>query len=129
PRVPCSRELVLPTPRATLWKNRQGKSLDCSLHGSWEVANSPMPSLATWMRAKDEKWFQPFFDRHPDICVYDACESEVSMADMDGLLLTGGSDIAAEFLHQDVVDLSVLDKDVDVTRDRWEFAAVEKAMA
>ena len=26
-----------------------------------------MPNLATWMRAKDEKWFRPFFAKHPDI--------------------------------------------------------------
>jgi len=31
-----------------------------------------MPNLATWMRKKDEKWFQPFFDKHPEIRVFDA---------------------------------------------------------
>ena len=90
---------------------------------------SPMPSLATWMRAKDEKWFQPFFEKHPEIRVCDARKGEVSIFDMDGLLLTGGSDIAPEFLHQEVVDLSVLDKDVDIARDHWEFAAAENVIA
>ena len=89
---------------------------------------SSMANLATWLREKDEKWFQTFFDRRPDVCVCDARKGEVSMADMDGLLLTGGSDIAPEFLHQEIVDISVLDKDVDPVRDRWEFAAVEKAI-
>src|SRR5438128_9079932 len=88
-----------------------------------------MPNLATWLREKDEKWFQPFFVRHPEVCVCDARKGEVSMAEIGGLLLTGGSDIAPEFLHQEVVDLSVLDTDVDPARDRWEFAAVEKAIA
>jgi putative glutamine amidotransferase len=48
---------------------------------------------------------------------------------MDGLLLTGGSDIAPEFLRQKVLDPSVLDKRIDPERDRWEFAAVQAALA
>jgi putative glutamine amidotransferase len=88
-----------------------------------------MPNLTTWMRAKDEKWFQPFFDKHPEIRVFDARKGEASLAKMDGLLLTGGSDIAPEFLQQEIVDPSAIDKDVDVERDRWEFAAVQEALS
>ena len=88
-----------------------------------------MPNLATWMREKDEKWFQPFFDKHPEIRVFDARKGEASLAKMDGLLLTGGSDIAPEFLRQEIVDPSAIDKDVDVERDRWEFAAVQEALS
>ena len=88
-----------------------------------------MPSLATWMRGKDEKWFQPFFDKHPDIPVCNARKGDVALEEMDGLLLTGGSDIAPEFLKQEVPDPSVLDKDVDAARDRWEFAAVKDALS
>jgi putative glutamine amidotransferase len=51
------------------------------------------------------------------------------MEKMDGLLLTGGSDIAPEFLRQDVPDPSLLDKDVDPKRDRWELDAVEAAIS
>jgi putative glutamine amidotransferase len=87
-----------------------------------------MPNLATWLREKDEKWFQPFFERHPQIQIHNALTGEVNLDEADGLLLTGGSDIAPEFLRQEVVDLSVLDKDVDPARDRWEFEAVEKAI-
>jgi len=87
-----------------------------------------MPNLATWMREKDEKWFRPFFARHPDIRICDARTRDVWMAEMDGLLLTGGSDIAPEFLQQPVPDPSVLDKDVDPKRDHWEFAAIENAL-
>src|SRR5260370_36344483 len=86
-----------------------------------------MPNLATWMREKDEKWFQPFFDKHPEIRVFDARKGKASLAKMDGLLLTGGSDIAPEFLRQEIVDPSAIDKDVDVERDRWEFAALQEA--
>ncbi len=62
-----------------------------------------------------------------EIC--DARKLEVSIADVDGLLLTGGSDIAPEFLRQPIPDPSVLEQDVDPVRDRWEFAAVDQALA
>jgi putative glutamine amidotransferase len=87
-----------------------------------------MTKLATWLRAKDEKWFQPFFAKHPDIRVHDARKSQVAVEKMDGLLLTGGSDIAPELLRQKVVDPSVLEKDADLVRDRWEFTAIENAI-
>jgi len=87
-----------------------------------------MPNLATWMREKDQKWFQPFFAKHPEIHVCDARKGHVSTEEMDGLLLTGGSDIAPEFLRQLVPDPSLLEKDLDLARDRWEFNAVKKAI-
>jgi putative glutamine amidotransferase len=88
-----------------------------------------VPKLATWLREKDEKWFQPFFDKHPDVEISNARKGDVAIANADGLLLTGGSDIAPEFLRQPVPDLSILEKDVDPVRDRWEFAAVDGALA
>ena len=88
-----------------------------------------MPKLATWLREKDEKWFKPFFDKHPEIEICNARNGGVSIANADGLLLTGGSDIAPEFLKQPVPDPSVLEKDVEPARDRWEFAAVDQALA
>ena len=88
-----------------------------------------MPKLATWLREKDERWFQPFFERHPEIYICDARKCEVSIANVDGLLLTGGSDVAPEFLKQPIPDPSLLEKDVDPARDRWEFTAVERALA
>jgi putative glutamine amidotransferase len=88
-----------------------------------------MANLATWIRPKDEKWFQPFFAKHPDVHVFDACKGEVSLEQMDGLLLTGGSDIAPEFLRQEIVDPTLIDKDVDPVRDRWEFEAISKSLA
>ncbi len=47
---------------------------------------------------------------------------------MQGLLLTGGPDVALEFLHQPVPDPSILDKDVEPDRDRWEFEATRDAL-
>lgn len=60
--------------------------------------------------------------------MWNAVQREVPMAEMDGLLLTGGPDIAPEFLHQPVPDPSVLDLDADAARDRWEFAAIKEAL-
>jgi putative glutamine amidotransferase len=88
-----------------------------------------MPGVATWMREKDEKWFQAFFAKHPDVEIQNALNREVNVDDAGGLLLTGGADIAPEFLHQPVPDPSVLEKDVDPARDKWEFDAVQKAIA
>src|SRR4030095_10214333 len=88
-----------------------------------------MANLATWMRPKDERWFRPFFAKHPDIHVFDARKGDVSMDQMDGLLLTGGSDIAPEFLRQENIDPNLIDKDdLDPNRDRWEFDAISKAL-
>jgi putative glutamine amidotransferase len=87
-----------------------------------------MPKLATWIRPKDEKWFAPFFAPHPELTIANACAGEVTLDDADGLLLTGGPDISQEFLRQPVPDPSVLEKDSDAVRDKWEFAAVRKTL-
>jgi len=54
---------------------------------------------------------------------------EVPIETMDGLLLSGGPDVAAEFLNQPVPDPSILDQDVDPKRDRWELDATKQALA
>ena len=87
-----------------------------------------MSKLATWLRLKDEKWFNPFFARHPELEIVNARDGHVSLEDVNGLLLTGGADIAQEFLRQPVPDPSVLEKDANAKRDAWEFAAVEEAL-
>ena len=87
-----------------------------------------MPNLATWIRAKDAKWFRPIFSKHPEIKVWNARNRNVPLDQMDGLLLTGGSDISPEFLRQKVHDPSLLDKQIDPERDRWEFSAVQEAL-
>ncbi len=88
-----------------------------------------MPNLATWIRRKDAKWFRPIFGKHPEIKVWNALNRKVPLEKMDGLLLTGGSDISPEFLRQKVVDPSLLSKDMDPERDRWEFEAAQEALS
>src|SRR5205085_423294 len=87
-----------------------------------------MLNVATWIRPKDEKWFRRAFAHYPEVRLWNAMQEEVPLEKMDGLLLTGGADVAEEFLKQPVPDPSVLDTDVDPKRDRWEFAATEKAL-
>src|SRR4051812_23257649 len=87
-----------------------------------------MPKLATWIREKDQKWFQPFLDLESEIKVLNALVGPIDIAQADGLLLTGGADIAPEFLRQEVPNGVELDTDVDPERDRWELAAVTDAM-
>jgi putative glutamine amidotransferase len=89
----------------------------------------PMPKLATWIREKDQKWFQPFLDLESEIKALNALVGPVDIAQADGLLLTGGADIAPEFLRQEIPYEIELDADVDPERDRWEFAAVSDAMS
>jgi len=81
------------------------------------------------MRPKDEKLFRPFFAKHPEIHLFDARRRRVLMDEMDGLLLTGGSDITPEFLRQENVDPNLIDKeDIDPKRDRWELDAISRAV-
>ena len=87
-----------------------------------------VPNLATWLRPKDEPWFNPIFGRYPEVKIWNARSDDVPLEEMNGLLLTGGRDVALEFLKQEVPDPSVLEKDTDPGRDRWEFAAIESAL-
>ncbi|MDQ2867152.1 MAG: gamma-glutamyl-gamma-aminobutyrate hydrolase family protein [Verrucomicrobiota bacterium] len=88
-----------------------------------------MPRLATWIRRKDEPYFAPFFARHPDLVLVNAARGQNALADSDGLLLTGGPDIAPEFMRQEPPDSFLLDLDRDPVRDAWEFDAAQSALA
>ena len=87
-----------------------------------------MAKLVTWIREKDQKWFRSFFLKHPEIEVHNARTQAVDIGQMDGLLLTGGSDIAPEFLRQENVDPNLIE-DVDIERDRWEFDVISEILA
>jgi putative glutamine amidotransferase len=87
-----------------------------------------MRNLMTWLREKDEKWFRPIFARYPDVQIWNARTNDMPRDEMGGLLLTGGADVAPEFLKQPVPDPTVLEKEIDPQRDRWELAAIENAL-
>ena len=87
-----------------------------------------MPHVATWIREKDEKWFRRAFSKHPNVRLWNARVQQVPLEKMHGLLLSGGPDVAAEFLNQPVPDPSILDTDTEPDRDRWEFGATKNAV-
>ena len=87
-----------------------------------------MPNVMTWLRPKDEPFFNPIFARYPTAKIWNALGTDVPMDEMNALLLTGGADVAPEFLHQEVPDPSVLEKGIQPKRDRWELAAIEYAL-
>src|SRR5438093_13705296 len=88
-----------------------------------------MPNLATWIRPRDAKCFRAIFSKHPEIKVWNARNRHVRLDQMNGLLLTGGSDISPEFLRQEVPDPSMLDEQIEPERDRWEFQAVRRPLS
>ena len=87
-----------------------------------------MPKVASWIRPKDAPYFLRAFYAHVEVEIWNAAEGPVAMEEMDGLLLTGGADVAPEFLQQEVPDPSVIEKDVDPARDAWEFEATRQAL-
>ncbi len=92
-----------------------------------------MPTIATWIREKDDVWFGRWFAGEAGLRVQNArldgvpLNEDNLLGQADGLLLTGGPDISAEFLRQPVPDPSVIEEP-DPVRDRWEFAAVREAL-
>ncbi len=85
-------------------------------------------TVHSWVRECDEANFGSFFQQQPDLQLVNARTAPAD-GKADALLLTGGPDIAAEFLRQPVPDESVLEADTDPARDAWEFAALEEALA
>ncbi len=85
-----------------------------------------MSHVASWIRECDEELFSRFAARHAHIRVTNARVEPVDLATIDGLLVTGGPDISAEFLRQPIPDPDLIE-DPEPSRDRWEFAAVLNA--
>jgi putative glutamine amidotransferase len=85
-----------------------------------------MPHLGSWIRESDEENFARFLAPHPEITLHDARVAPVDLSILDGLLVTGGPDISAEFHPEPPPDFSVI-RDPEPERDAWEFAAVRDA--
>ena len=90
-------------------------------------ANRRMPHLGSWIQGKRRREFSPGFSPpHPEIALSNARLAPVDLATLDGLLVTGGPDIAAEFHREPLRDPSLI-QDPEPERDAWEFAAVRAA--
>jgi len=59
--------------------------------------------------------------------LWNARVSDIPWEQVQGLLLTGGSDISQGYLKQPVSDLTLI-QDADVARDAWEFESLTKAL-
>ena len=93
-----------------------------------------MKTIVTWIRECDETLFERMFAAYPDIQLRNARTvppgSDAWAEAPAALLLTGGSDISAEFLRQPLseADLAHI-QEPDPARDAWEFAATRRALA
>lgn len=59
--------------------------------------------------------------------LWNACIDSVPWDLVQGLLLTGGSDVSREFLQQSVTNAGLI-QEPDPARDAWEFKAVSKVL-
>jgi len=85
-----------------------------------------MPHLGSWIRESDTENFNRFLTPHPEIALSNARLGPVDLASLDGLLVTGGPDISAEFHLEPPADVTLI-YDAEPERDAWEFAAVRAA--
>ena len=85
-----------------------------------------MKQIATWIRECDAAPFERVFQSYSGVRFWNARVEQVPER-VEGLLLTGGSDISAEFLRQPVPDPRLIE-DADAARDAWEFAALGRAL-
>ncbi len=86
-----------------------------------------MSEIASWIRESDEPLFARFHRRHPGICIANARRGAVDLAAAHGVMITGGTDISAEFHAERPSDASLI-RDPQPARDAWEFAAVRFAV-
>ena len=86
-----------------------------------------MAYLASWIRELDEADFLSFFSTHAGLTFHNARLEAVNLEEIDGLLISGGPDISAEF-HNVPITAPELILDAEPARDAWEFAALKRAL-
>ncbi len=85
-----------------------------------------MKHIATWIDEPAAPYIEKVFRSYPDVLLWDA-RVGMSAPQLDGLLLTGGHDIAAETLVQAVPDPSLI-VHPDPARDAWEIYIIHRAL-
>ena len=86
-----------------------------------------MKHIATWIEKDRDKHFNELFVGS-DFRLWNARVEDVPWDDVRGLLLSGGSDVSADFLVQNVPDPSLI-REPEAARDKWEFSVIHKALA
>ena len=89
--------------------------------------NNWLKHIATWIREVDAAHFERVFACYPGVRLWNARVEKVP-DEVDGLLLTGGSDISQKYLRQPVPDPRLIE-DADEPRDAWEFSRLEQSLA
>jgi putative glutamine amidotransferase len=86
-----------------------------------------MLKIVSWIRERDQAPFAKVLAEFPQVELVNARVAPVDIASADGLLLSGGDDISADFLRQTPIDPALI-IEPDPARDQWEFAALKGAM-
>lgn len=86
-----------------------------------------MLKIASWIRERDQMSFAKILAEFPRVELCNARIAAVDPIEMDGLLLSGGDDISADFLRQPSIDPALI-IDPNPARDEWEFAALKLAI-
>jgi putative glutamine amidotransferase len=85
-----------------------------------------MKQLATWIDKDAGQHFEELFQL-PEFRLWNARVEEVPWNEVQGLVLTGGADISAGFLKQDVPNPECIRRPNPV-RDAWDFSALSRAL-
>ena len=85
-----------------------------------------MKHIATWIEKDRGEHFDQLFDGS-GFHLWNARTQDIPWKQIQGLLLSGGSDISAGFLTQPVSDASLI-RNPDIARDKWEFPSLHKAL-
>jgi putative glutamine amidotransferase len=85
-----------------------------------------MLHLASWIRESDDALFGQFLAPDLSIQLDNARLGPVDLEAMDGLMVTGGPDVSAQF-HPEPPARPELIEDAEPERDAWEFAALRSA--
>ena len=86
-----------------------------------------MKHIATWIEEDRGKHFDELFAGLPEFRLWNARVEDVPWDEVSGLMLSGGCDISAEFLTQEVGDPAQI-HEPEPARDKWEFSALHRAL-
>ena len=86
-----------------------------------------MKHIATWIEKDRGQHFDELFAEKTGFRLWNARVEDVPWDEVRGLMLSGGSDISAEFLTQEISDPAHI-REPDAARDKWEFAALHRAL-
>jgi putative glutamine amidotransferase len=98
------------------------------IYERYRLASLKMKHVASWIRECDLDPFANVFQNYPDLRIWNARIEPLDWHRMEGLLLTGGSDISEGYLNQPVSDKNLIE-DADPERDAWEFGHLPMALA